>query len=197
MPLPLPLQRFDEWLWAIDESPPGSKMTDKDYYYAPDDLRDVTNHSLGNLAAEMKVVDQALKNNRLLTMGEMDTIMQAISVPKAVYDVEQGRLRGEGGGKVGAGQGARKPAAAVAAAGAGAGRSAFINAGGKPSSSSSSSSSSSLSLPSSSSSFSSSMDVEEADTGLGVALGADLSSAYLQAAFAVAAAPCGPRPKRK
>ena len=56
-----PLQRFDDWLWAIDVSPPGSKMTDKDYYYAPDDLRDVTNHSLRNLTAEMKVVDQALK----------------------------------------------------------------------------------------------------------------------------------------
>ena len=51
-------------------------MTDKEHFYAPDNLRDVTNHSLGNLTAEMKVVDQALKNNRLLTMGEMDTIMK-------------------------------------------------------------------------------------------------------------------------
>ena len=64
----LPPQEYDKWLWAIDTSPVGQQPTAKDWVYPPDQEREVTNQSLGNLVTLMKVVDKAAKEKRLLTM---------------------------------------------------------------------------------------------------------------------------------
>ena len=62
------LQEYDGLLWAIDTSPTGQKPTAKDWVYPPDQQREVSNQSLGNLVTLMKIVDKASKEKRILTM---------------------------------------------------------------------------------------------------------------------------------
>ena len=61
-------QEYDGLLWAIDTSPTGQKPTAKDWVYPPDQQREVSNQSLGNLVTLMKIIDKASKEKRMLTM---------------------------------------------------------------------------------------------------------------------------------
>lgn len=95
-----------------------SRQAARDWVYARDGRASITNHSLGNMITEMRIVNQAHQAKRVLTMGgalcswssvvlhpcsppfplfsyacaEMDTIIKGLSVSKAVYDAEETRL---------------------------------------------------------------------------------------------------------
>ena len=55
--------------YPLTPPPPTAVISSSLARYAMDNLADITNHSLGNMITEMRIVDQAIKMKRLLTMG--------------------------------------------------------------------------------------------------------------------------------
>ena len=76
-------QEYDKWLWSIDTSYVG-QPTAKDWFYAPDRERVVTNKSLGDLVVLMKVVNAVERDKRIMTMTGELTAIQPRALNKSV-----------------------------------------------------------------------------------------------------------------